>query len=59
MERRNYNFIVVLSLANKKIYAEKGQVFGDGESATLYLAFFSAILLLGPGKASFDKFIGK
>jgi len=50
---------LIIAMSVALFYAEKGQVFGDGESATLYLACFSVILLLGPGKASLDKFIGK
>ncbi len=50
---------LIIAMSVALFYAEKGQVFGDGESATLYLACFLAILLLGPGKASLDKFIGK
>jgi len=34
-------------------------VFGDGESASLYLAAFLTILLLGPGKVSVDGMSGK
>jgi putative oxidoreductase len=40
-------------------YANKGQVFGDGEYAGLYMVCFLTILLLGPGKASLDRFVGK
>jgi putative oxidoreductase len=50
---------LIIAMSVALFYAHKGQVFGDGESATLYLACFSAILLLGPGKASLDNFIGK
>jgi putative oxidoreductase len=40
-------------------FAHKWQVFGDGATAALYLVGFLAILFLGPGKASLDRFIGK
>jgi putative oxidoreductase len=39
--------------------AHKGQYFGDGEMAGMYFAGFLAILFMGPGKLSLDKFIGK
>lgn len=45
------NMSVALSLAHH------GDVFGDGEKATLYLACFLTLLLCGPGKASVDGMI--
>ena len=39
--------------------AHKGDFFGQGENAGLYLVCFLAILILGPGKVSLDRFIGK
>jgi putative oxidoreductase len=39
--------------------AHHGDIFGDGEHASLYLAGFLAILLVGPGKASVDGIMGK
>ena len=50
---------LVIAMSVALFYAHKGQFFGDGESAALYLTAFLAILLLGPGKASLDRFIGK
>jgi len=49
--------IVAMSVA--VFVAHKGQVFGDGEHAALYLAGFIALLFTGPGKISMDKLIGK
>lgn len=37
----------------------KGDVFGKGEDAMLYFLGFFAVLLLGPGKFSVDKAMGK
>ncbi len=36
-----------------------GDVFGKGETATLYLISYIVILLVGPGRASVDSMIGK
>lgn len=37
----------------------KGEVFGDGEHASLYLVGYLVLLLVGPGKASIDNMTGK
>ncbi len=37
----------------------KGEVFGDGEMAALYLAIFLMLLFVGPGKFSLDRLLGK
>ena len=50
---------LIIAMSVALFYAHKGQFFGDGESAAIYLVAFLAILLLGPGKASLDRFIGK
>lgn len=50
---------LVIAMSVALFYAHKGQLFGDGESAALFLTAFLAILLLGPGKASLDRFISK
>ena len=49
--------IVAMSVA--VFIAHKGQVFGDGEHAALYLAGYITLLFTGPGKISMDKLIGK
>jgi len=36
-----------------------GDVFGDGETAALYLTGFLVLLLVGPGRVSVDNMIGK
>lgn len=37
----------------------KGEVFGDGETAALFLAMYLILLFVGPGKFSLDRLIGK
>ncbi len=39
--------------------AHNGDVFGKGETATLYLISYIVILFVGPGRASVDSMIGK
>lgn len=39
--------------------AHKGDVFGDGEIAALYLTGYIVLLFAGPGKVSVDGMIGK
>jgi putative oxidoreductase len=39
--------------------AHQGDVFGDGSEATLFLAAYTSLLLIGPGKISVDGLISK
>ncbi len=39
--------------------SHNGDVFGDGETAALYLTGFLVLLLVGPGRVSVDSMIGK
>lgn len=50
---------LVIAMGVALFSAHKGDFFGQGESAGLYLICFLAILILGPGRASLDRFIGK
>ncbi len=50
---------LIINMSVALIFAHKGRVFSDGEDAALFLAGFIAIFLIGPGKASADKLIGK
>ena len=50
---------LIIAMAVALFYAHKGEIFGDGSTAGLYLIGFIAIFLLGPGKASLDRFIGQ
>ncbi len=49
--------IIVLVVALFKVHI--GDIFGEGEKATMYLVASLAILLCGPGKVSVDGMIGK
>ena len=37
----------------------KGEVYGDGEMAALFLGIFLTTLFVGPGKFSLDRLLGK
>lgn len=50
---------LIIAMGVALFYAHKGEFFGEGESAGLYLVCFIAILFLGGGKASLDRFIVK
>ena len=39
--------------------AANGDVFGDGETAALYLTGYLVLLFVGPGRVSVDSMIGK
>lgn len=39
--------------------AHNGEVFGDGETAALYLTGYLVLLFVGPGRVSVDSMIGK
>jgi putative oxidoreductase len=49
--------IITMCVALFKVH--NTDFFGDGQTATLFLACFVAILLVGPGKISVDSMIGK
>lgn len=50
---------LIIAMSVALFIANKGQVFGDGETAALFLAGFLILLLAGPGKISADRLIGK
>jgi putative oxidoreductase len=50
---------LIIDMSVALVKAHKGDVFGDGASATLFLTSFLALLLCGPGKASVDGLINK
>ena len=50
---------VIITMAFAAFYAHKGDFFNTGEKATLYLLCSIALLFIGPGKISADKFAGK
>ncbi|MEP6713489.1 MAG: DoxX family protein [Ferruginibacter sp.] len=49
--------IIMLCVALFKTH--NGQVFAEGELATLYLGGFIVLMLVGPGRVSVDSMIGK
>jgi putative oxidoreductase len=49
--------IIVMCVALFK--AHNGEVFGDGQTAALYLTGYLVLLLVGPGRVSVDSMIGK
>ncbi|ANE49902.1 DoxX family protein [Flavisolibacter tropicus] len=52
-------FPLVIAMGVALFSANSGAFFGKGEMAALYLTCFLAILVMGPGKASLDRFVGK
>lgn len=50
---------IIITMSYALTVAHNGAFFGDGEKATLFLATFLGILLVGPGKISIDIMIGK
>jgi putative oxidoreductase len=50
---------LIIAMGVALFFAHKGEFFGNGESAGLYMVIFICILIMGPGKASLDRFIGK
>jgi putative oxidoreductase len=50
---------LIITMGAALFYAHKGQLFGEGEYAALYLTAYITLLFTGPGSASLDKFIGK
>ena len=50
---------LIIGMAVALLSAHHADVFGDGGTATMYLAAYIAILFAGPGKISLDRMIGK
>ena len=50
---------IIITMAFAVFYAHKGDFFNTGEKATLFLLSSTALLFIGPGKVSADKFAGK
>ncbi|HWJ89605.1 MAG TPA: DoxX family protein [Flavisolibacter sp.] len=50
---------LIIGMGVALFLVHKGQFFGAGESAGLYLVCFIALLFMGPGKVSLDRFIAK
>ena len=50
---------LVISMSIALFLANKGDFFGKGEAAGLYLVIFVMLLFTGPGKVSLDRLVGK
>jgi len=50
---------LVIAMSVALFSAHKGQFFGMGESAGIFLTCFLTLLFTGPGKVSLDRFIGR
>ena len=50
---------LIIGMGVALFYVHNGKFFGEGEAAGLYMVCFLVILLLGPGKVSLDRFVGK
>ncbi|RYY61984.1 MAG: DoxX family protein [Chitinophagaceae bacterium] len=53
-------FALIIAMGTAFFVAHKGQLFAKGsEASAMFLVIFFALLLVGPGKFSADKLIGK
>lgn len=50
---------LIINTAVATFVAHKGEIFGEGEHAALFLFGYIALLVAGPGKASVDGMMGK
>jgi len=50
---------LIIAMSVALFIANKGDFFGAGESAGLFLTCFLALLFTGPGKVSLDRFVAK
>lgn len=50
---------LIIAMSVALFSANKGDFFGKGEPAALFLICFLTLLIAGPGKASLDRMIGK
>lgn len=50
---------LIIAMCVALFIVHKGQIFGDGEVAAIFLFSYIAIFLTGPGKYSADKMLGK
>jgi putative oxidoreductase len=50
---------LVIAMSVALFSAHKGDFFGKGEAAGLFLIIFIVLLFAGPGKVSLDRMIGK
>lgn len=50
---------LVIAMSVALVHGHNSKVFTEGQTATLFLAGFLVILLVGPGKFSTDRIMGK
>jgi putative oxidoreductase len=50
---------LIITMCVALFKAHNGEVFGDGQTATLYLTGYIVLLLVGPGRVSVDGMIAK
>ena len=50
---------LIITMSYALLKAHKGDFFGDGEMACLYLGTYLTLLIIGPGKVSVDGMIDK
>jgi len=50
---------LIIAMSVALFFAHKGDFYGAGESAGLFLICFLTLLFAGPGKISLDRLIGK
>ncbi len=50
---------LIIDMAVAVFLAHKGEIFGEGANAALFLFGYMGLLFTGPGKVSLDKLIGK
>jgi putative oxidoreductase len=50
---------LIIAMSVALFFSDKGAIFGKGELSALFLVCFLAILFLGAGRISLDRFIGK
>jgi len=53
------SLVLVISTGVALMKRHSGDIFGKGELVGLYFTGFLVLLLVGPGKASLDKLLGK
>jgi putative oxidoreductase len=50
---------LIIAMSVALFSANKGEFFGKGELSGIFLVCFLAILVMGPGKVSMDRLVGK
>ncbi|WP_346236635.1 DoxX family protein [Niabella insulamsoli] len=50
---------LIMAMTVALFFAHGGELYGEGESAGMFLTIFIVIFLMGPGKYSLDKKLGK